>query len=206
VVDDNKEFCLVFAEALNDSGDVICTRYFHHGSEAIDALLSEFEIPSVILLDINMPGMNGMDALRSIKQIEPEMRIIMLTVNDREENIRQAIELGASGYLLKTSSVNEVTRAVHAVMHGGVPMDPVVIKKMLTMFALNPQSVLKYRLSAIEKEIIRHTSLGKTTIEIAEQMRVSPHTIKTRLKGLFHKLDVHTRAQLTAKATKENLI
>jgi DNA-binding NarL/FixJ family response regulator len=206
IIDDNKEFCSVLSAALSSSTEIVHTNCFFDGEDAIRMLLTTLDFPSAILLDINMPGMSGIDVLRTMKRLAPDIRIVMLTVNDRDDNIRQAIRLGASGYLLKTSSISQVTNAIFAALRGGITMDPFVIQKMLAMFTRNPGSTKMYRLSKIEKEIIQLTSTGMKTPEIAGKMQVSVHTVRTRFKNIFRKLDVHTRAELTAKSIKENLI
>jgi len=225
LIDDNKEFCIVFSEALKDFNNIVCTRYFHYGKDAIQALATELDVPAAILLDINISRMNGFaflrtiknfssedinisrmngfDILRAIKHLAPHLCIMILTMNDYKDEIRQAIEFGASGYLLKTASIDDVTHAIHTAMQGCIPMDPIVIRKMLTMFALNPNFMQRHSLTSKEKEIIQHASIGIKTAEIADRIQLNPQTVHAQLKNIFHKLDVHTRTELLAKAANE---
>jgi DNA-binding NarL/FixJ family response regulator len=172
----------------------------------LENLLSEPEWPHVLLLDINMPAINGLKLLPKIKNIAPNIPVIMLTVNEQDESIRKAIDLGANGYLLKTSSLVEITRAVKYALQGGIPMDPVVIRKMLAMFTVEPAIIKNYMLTTQEQNILSLMVQGKTTPEVAELLCLSRHTIVTHLKNVYLKLDVHTRHELVAKVLKEKLL
>jgi two-component system, NarL family, nitrate/nitrite response regulator NarL len=206
LVDDNEQFCIVFTAATRTSPEIRCTQSFDDGNVMLEKLLSEPEWPQIILLDINMPSINGLKLLPKIKDIAPGIPVIMLTVNEQDESIRKAIDLGANGYLLKTSSLVEITRAVKYALQGGVPMDPVVIRKMLAMFAVEPAIVNKDILTVQEQNILSLVVQGKTTPEVAEELCLSRHTIVAHLKNIYHKLDVHTRHELVAKALKEKLL
>jgi DNA-binding NarL/FixJ family response regulator len=206
LVDDNEQFCIVFSAATRTLPDIRCTRTFDDGNVMLDALLSEPEWPHLILLDINMPAINGLKLLLRIKAIAPHLPVIMLTVNEQDESIRKAIDGGASGYLLKTSSLEEITRSVKYAIQGGVSMDSVVIRKMLAMFAVEPASIKQYLLTAQEQNILELMVQGKTTPIVAAELCLSKHTIVTHLKNIYLKLDVHTRHELVAKVLKEKLL
>jgi two-component system, NarL family, nitrate/nitrite response regulator NarL len=206
LVDDNEQFCIVFTAATRTSPDIRCTRTFDDGNIMLENLLSEPEWPHVLLLDINMPAINGLTLLPKIKDIAPQIPVIMLTVNAQDESIRKAIDLGANGYLLKTSSLGEITRAVKYALQGGIPMDPVVIRKMLAMFTMEPAIIKNYMLTAQEQNILSLMVQGKTTPGVAEELCLSRHTIVTHLKNVYLKLDVHTRHELVAKVLKEKLL
>ena len=134
IIDDNKGFCLILSEALNQSETIECQKYFHSCKSALQALTTEDALPSVILLDIKMPRMSGLDAISTIKRITPATQIIMLTSFDLDENIRTAINRGASGYLLKSSTPGEIITAVEKVQKGGSPLDPMLTKRVMEMF------------------------------------------------------------------------
>jgi two-component system, NarL family, nitrate/nitrite response regulator NarL len=206
LVDDNEQYCIVFKAATGASPDIRCTQTFDDGTVLLEKLLSEPEWPHIILLDINMPAINGLKVLPKIKAIAPNLPVIMLTVNEQDESIRKAIDLGANGYLLKTSSLVEITRAVKYAMQGGVPMDPVVIRKMLAMFTVEPAIIKNYMLTAQEQNILSLMVQGKTAPEVAEELCLSRHTIITHLKNVYLKLDVHTRHELVAKVLREKLL
>ncbi len=206
LVDDNEQFCIVFKAATHASLDIRCTQTFDDGNVLLEKLLAEPEWPCIILLDINMPAINGLKVLPKIKNIAPNLPVIMLTVNEQDESIRKAIDLGANGYLLKTSSLKEITHAVKYALQGGVPIDPVVIRKMLAMFATEPAIMKNYTLTGQEQNILALLVKGKTTPEVADELCLSRHTIATHLKNVYLKLDVHTRHELVAKVLTEKLL
>jgi two-component system, NarL family, nitrate/nitrite response regulator NarL len=206
LVDDNEQYCIVFKAATGSSSDIRCTQTFDDGNVMLESLLSEPEWPHIILLDINMPAINGLKLLPQIKAVAPNLPVIMLTVNEQDESIRNAIDLGANGYLLKTSSLTEITRAIKYALQGGVPMDPVVIRKMLAMFTMEPASLNHYTLTTQEQHILELMVEGKTTPEVAETLCLSRHTIVAHLKNIYLKLDVHTRHELVAKVLKEKIL
>jgi DNA-binding NarL/FixJ family response regulator len=205
IVDDNREFCLVLTQALNMSEKVVCVNCYHSSRMAVYALATEDSPPSVILLDIKMPRVSGLDAIRSIKQLSPATNIIMLTSFDLDENIRVAINRGASGYLLKSSTPAQIINAIEGVQQGGAPMDPMITKKIMRSF-LGTNDVDKYQLTRREKDIIRCMSSDLTTDEVAQRLNLSHYTVDTHLKNIYQKLNVHNRHGMVTKAAKERLI
>jgi DNA-binding NarL/FixJ family response regulator len=205
IVDDNRGFCLILSQALNGSETVECTKCFHSSRMAIHALASEDSPPSVILLDIQMPRMSGLDAIRSIKQISPATSIIMLTSFDLDENIRVAVNRGASGYLLKSSTPGQIINAIEGAQKGGAPMDPMITKKIMRAF-LGTGDEDKYQLTRREKDIIRFMSSDLTTDQVAQRLNLSHYTVDTHLKNIYQKLNVHNRHGMVTKAAKERLI
>jgi DNA-binding NarL/FixJ family response regulator len=206
IVDDNKNFCLVLAVNLNKSKTVDCQRFFHSCKTLLRDLETEISPPSVILLDIKMPAMNGLDAIVPIKKLSPGSNIIMLTSYDLDENIRAAMKRGASGYLLKTASPDEIVRAIESVQQGGVPLDPMITKKMMSAYIgwEGPENV--YNLSPREKNVLKLVTQGMNNLEIAEKLFISRFTVETHLRNLFHKLDIHSRPKLVVKAIKDRMV
>ena len=206
IVDDNKSFCLVLAANLNKSKTVDCQRFYH----SCKSLLSDLEIdgspPSVILLDIKMPAMNGLDAIIPIKKLSPGSNIIMLTSYDLDENIRSAMKRGASGYLLKSASPDEIVRAIESVQQGGVPLDPAITKKMMAAYVgwEGPENV--YDLSVREKDVLKLVTQGMNNVEIAQKLFISRFTVETHLRNIFYKLDIHSRQKLVVKAIKDRIV
>lgn len=205
IVDDNKNFCIVLAQALNESDAVECMRYFHTCRTAIQSLSTEDLLPSVILLDIKMPRVSGLDSLTTMKRLSPATHIVMLTSYDLDENIRTAMNRGASGYLLKSSTPQEIIGAIKNVQKGGAPLDPLITRKILGSY-LGKSEEDRYQLTRREKEIIQQIAGGLTTLEIAKALNISYYTADTHLKNIFHKLNVHNRHGLVAKANKERLV
>ena len=205
VIDDNKGFCFILSESLNESGTVECTKFFHSVKPALQTLAAELPRPGVVLLDIKMPRTSGLDAITSIKKIDPEIRVVMLTSHDLDENIRTAMNRGASGYLLKSSTTDDIIQAIENVQKGGTPLDPMVTKKIMHVF-LGQNDENPYRLTRRERDILHFVATGQTALEMAVSLKLSIYTIETHVKNIYQKLNVHSRHALVTKANKERLI
>jgi DNA-binding NarL/FixJ family response regulator len=205
IIDDNKVFCLVLSEALNQSDSVVCQNCYHTCKSALQALSVEDSPPSVILLDIKMPRMSGLDAITAIRGLTPATHIIMLTSYDLDENIRTAMNRGATGYLLKSSTPADIVSAIENVQKGGSPLDPMITKKIMGAF-LGQSEENRYHLTKRERDILQCVAGGLTNMEVADQLHLSFYTVDTHLKNIFQKLNVHNRHGLVSKANKERLI
>ncbi len=205
IADDNKSFCFLLSEALNQSKQVVCHHYYHSGKAVLEALTKEDVPPSVLLLDIKMPRMTGLDVIASAKELSPLTRIIMLTSYDSDENIRIALNHGASGYLLKTSTPPEIVSAVIKAQRGGAALDGTITKRMLQAF-LGQSTQNPYHLTQREKEVLQCAASGMTVKELALKLNLSFYTVETHLKNIYQKFRVHNRQGLLTKATKERLV
>ncbi len=206
IIDDNNNFCLVLAANLNKSSTVACQRYYHSCKAAIKDLETENSPPGVILLDIKMPAMNGLDAIAPIRKLLPATNIIMLTSYDLDENIRTAMKRGASGYLLKSSSPDDIVRAIESVQVGGLPLDPLITRKMMESFVGWDDEENIYDLSPREKEVLKLVTQGLNNMEISQKLYISRFTVETHVKNIFHKLDIHDRQKLVVKAIKNRIV
>ena len=206
IIDDNRNFCLILAANLNKSSTVICQRYYHSCKAVINDLETESSPPSVILLDIKMPAMNGLDAITPLRKLSPATNIIMLTSYDLDENIRTAMKRGASGYLLKTSSPDDIVRAIESVQMGGLPLDPLITRKMMESFVGWDDEENIYNLSPREKEVLKLVTEGLNNMEISQKLFISRFTVETHVKNIFHKLDIHDRPKLVVKALKNRIV
>ncbi len=205
IVDDNRSFCFLLAEALNQSKLVECRHYYHSCKALTTALTKEDISPSVILLDIKMPRMSGLDVIASVKEISPTTQIIMLTSYDSDENIKIAINHGASGYLLKTSTPPEIISAIIKAQKGGSALDAMITKRMLQFF-LGQSPENPYHLTHREKEVLQSAASGMTVKEMADKLNLSFYTVETHLKKIYQKFEVHNRQGLLTKASKERLV
>jgi len=206
IVDDNKNFCLVLAANLNKSKTVDCQRFYHSCKSLLRDLETEGSPPSVILLDIKMPAMNGLDAIVPIKKFSPGSNIIMVTSYDFDENIRAAMKQGASGYLLKSSSPDEIVRAIESVQQGGLPLDSTITKKIMAAYVGWEYPENAYDLSAREKDVLKLVTQGMNNVEIGQKLFISRFTVETHLRNIFHKLDIHSRQKLIVNAIKNRII
>jgi DNA-binding NarL/FixJ family response regulator len=204
LVEDNETFRNTIARALKRVSTLDCSHRFASAEEALE-VLEEGLVADVILLDVELPGINGIEAIRRIKSICPSTRIIMLTVFDSHDKIFKALCAGASGYLLKTSPAEKIVESINEVHNGGAPMTPQVARSVLDMFSRLTLPHQDYGLTSREQEILKLMSQGLIKKEIADQLSLSYHTVDTHLRNIYTKLHVHTRTGAVAKALKERL-
>ena len=165
--------------------------------------------PDVILMDIEMPNVNGLEGIQKIRTVNNEVKIIVLTVFEDNQNVFNAICSGANGYLLKKSSLEQIIAAIHEVLAGGSPMTPSVASKVLQLLAdsnLSSKQKQDYGLTAREKEILQSLVNGNSYKMIAAEQNISIHTVKTHLKKIYQKLQVHSQTEAVAKALKNKII
>jgi DNA-binding NarL/FixJ family response regulator len=206
IVDDIESYCEVLSEALNRSKTVECEKYYLSCKSAIQALTSDKNPPCVILLDIMMPRLSGIDAITMFKKASPSSHIIMLTSHDLDENVRTAMNRGADGYLLKTSSPAEIIDAIEKVAKGEMPIDPTIVNRIIESFLSESAGKDTHDLTRREMDVLRCATAGMTVYEMAQKLNISYFTVDTHLKNIHQKLNVHNRHGLVAKASKEGLI
>lgn len=204
LIEDNHIFRRTVSRVLNDQPDMECPHAFASAEDAVDALMGG-AVPDVILVDVQLPGLNGIEAVKTIKSITPATRVVMLTAFDDPDKIFRAICAGASGYLLKTSSIERIVESIHQVLAGGAPLTPQVAQSVLDMFASLTRPAHDYGLTEREKRVLELMTQGFTTKEIADRLEVSYHTVDTHLRNIYSKLHVHSRTGAVAKALKEKL-
>jgi two-component system response regulator DegU len=164
---------------------------------------AQLHCPSVILMDIQMPGINGLEATRMLKKILPDCHVVMLTLH--EEYIAQAMEAGAEGYLLKDIKRDELVRAIQAVEQGKVPLSP-LSKSMFSDIAATKKEEQNPLLSQRELTILQMVANGNTTQQIKTQLFLSDATVKRDVRSIFDKLDVGNRSEAVAEAYRRKLI
>jgi DNA-binding NarL/FixJ family response regulator len=164
-------------------------------------------MPDVIIMDIEMPIMSGIDATRLIKQKFPDTPILILTIFGDSEKIFHALQAGGSGYLLKNSSPEEIMNAVMEVYNGGSALSPQVAKKIVQFFqAGTPTQQNNYNLTPKEKELLQHLVNGMTYKMIADVMQVSLETVKSHVKNVYRKLHVSSSNEAIVKALKHKIV
>lgn len=162
--------------------------------------------PDVILMDIEMPGMNGIEGVKQIRKINHDVKIIMLTIFDDQEHVFNALCAGASGYLLKKSPPAKMADSINEVMEGGAPMSPHIAAKVLQLFSHYRAPQNDYNLSDREKQILGSLSTGNSFKMISDELKISKETVRTHIKRIYEKLQVHSQTEAVSKALKENLV
>lgn len=206
VIEDNRLFRKTLVDFINQSSEMVCNNDFISCEDAIEKMKSNELDPSIILLDIGLPGISGIEAIPILKSISPSTKIIMLTIQDDNESIFKAICNGASGYLLKDSSSDKIINAVKEVLDGGAPMNSSIAFKVLEMFKNFVPEKKDYNLSSREIEILQLLVEGLPKKLIADKLSISYHTVDSHLRKIYEKLKVHSASSAVAKALKENLI
>ncbi len=159
-------------------------------------------MPDIILLDIELPGMNGLDAIPDLLKKVPSAHIIILTVYENEQTIFKALRNGASGYLTKNMSTSKITDAMREVITGGAPMSPGIAKMVIQSFQKNPETPLTKR----ETEVLENVAQGKSRTKIARDLFIDLETVKTHIKSIYLKLDVNSKDEALRIARQNKFI
>ncbi len=205
VVEDDALYRKTISGLLHGVEGIRCDHAFSRCEDALRALDTE-PAPDVVLMDLGLPGMNGIEGTMRVREISPATRVIILTIHEDNEKIFDALCAGASGYLLKSSPPDEIEHAMVEVLKGGAPINAQIARKMLTMFTNLAGPRTPSPLTHREREILRLMVDGLTKKQIAEQVILSYHTIDTHIKNIYAKLEVHTRGSAVAKALSDHLL
>lgn len=174
---------------------------------SVEEAINRYTPVDIILLDINLPGLSGVEAIRLVKQKEPEPKIIMLTILEDDRYVFEAIKNGADGYVLKKTTPAKIIEAIQQVADGEAALTPMIARKVMDYFRPQKQEVHNdTSLTTREKEILILIAQGAATDEIANKLFIAPQTVRSHLKNIYEKLQVHSRTQMVAKAYKQNLI
>ena len=206
IIEDNELLRDSLKEAISKSGQISCKHSFGSGEAALDFIEKEELVPDIILLDIGLPGMNGIEVIPELRKLSPSSKIIIITVHDDDENVFNAICAGASGYLLKDLSADRIVDSINEVMNGGAPMNSHIAKKVLNMFRDQNVKSNGYSLSEREKGILSLLVEGLSKKQIAEKIFLSHHTVDSHLRNIYAKLEVHSRSSAISKAIREKLL
>jgi DNA-binding NarL/FixJ family response regulator len=201
IVEDNKDFRASLARYLNEAQGYRCICECSTSEEALQKIPRL--MPDVVLMDIHLPNMSGVDCTRRLKELCPSIPILILTVYEDNDRIFGALKAGASGYLLKRADPADILRAIQDVKEGGAPMSNQIARRVVQSFRGEPADAAKLEgLSQREEEILEHLSKGYSTKEIADRLSVSVNTVRTHLQHIYEKLHVRSRTEAVAKFLK----
>jgi len=206
VIEDNHLFRKTLADFINQSSEMRCKYNFTSCEDALKKMKTKSFEPDIILLDIGLPGINGVEGISHFKKFSPRSKIIMLTVQDDDDNVFNAICNGASGYLLKDLTSEKIVESVREVLNGGAPMNSSIAAKVLKLFRNYLPEKGDYNLTCREREILKLLIEGLSKKQIADKIFLSYHTIDSHVRNIYDKLEVHSSSSAVAKALKENLI
>jgi len=210
VVDDHALFRRGLEMVLAQEPDIEVVGEAGDGAEAVERAADL--LPDVVLMDVRMPRRSGIEACTAIKDVVPSARIIMLTISDEEGDLYEAIKAGATGYLLKEISIDEVATAIRAVAGGQSLISPSMASKLLSEFATlikrdgDRQQVPAPRLTDRELEVLRLVARGLNNRDIAKQLYISENTVKNHIRNILEKLQLHSRMEAVVYAVREKLL
>ena len=202
IVEDNEQLRGTLARLINREEGFRCISNYGDAEAALAGLPNDK--PQVVLMDINLPGINGVECVRRLKQLLPETLAVMLTAYEDTENIFNALAAGASGYLLKRAPRAELLEAIREVSKGGSPMTPHIARLVVQSFQkpASASAPATENLSAREQEVLDCLSKGFLYKEIAEKLGISYETVHTYIRRIYEKLQVRTRTEAVAKFLK----
>jgi DNA-binding NarL/FixJ family response regulator len=200
IIEDNHEIRQLMQLIVDGSPGFSCHRAWADCESAVEEILAL--PPDVLLMDIELPGMSGIEGVSHIRQANDQLNILMLTVREDSESIFDSLCAGATGYLLKGTPPAELLAAIREAHTGGAPMSPAIAMRVVKSFHRSRQE----NLSARELEILQLLSEGENYSTIAEQLFISKNTVKGHIKNIYRKLHVNTRAEAVLKAREDRLI
>jgi len=203
IVEDHEEFRKSLAFLISSIKDYQVEWSFGSVEEAIANNVAT----DVVMLDINLPRMTGLEAIQVFKNRWEETKIIMLTILEDEYNIMSAIKNGADGYILKKTNPQKILDAIQQVFEGGAALTPMVAKQVLSFFKpVKKEKELVTILTKREQEILSYIVSGITNEQIAVELYISTQTVRNHIKNIYEKLHVHSKAQVVAKALTEKMV
>ena len=198
IVDDEKKLCKSIATFLNGSTGFRCLSIYGSAEAALKHLPTDK--PDVVLMDINMAGMDGIECVKRLKLLAPQIQILMLTVYEDTDQIFKALAAGATGYLLKRLEPEELLQAIRDVNSGGSPMSNSIARKVVASFQeADVAGENKHLLTAREQAVLDCLAQGLAYKQIGDQLNISINTIRTHLRHIYEKLHVQSRTEAVAK-------
>jgi DNA-binding NarL/FixJ family response regulator len=204
VYDDNKARRESLQALISLSADFEFAGSFENAAGIIDDMKAVN--PDIILMDIEMPGGNGIDGVKAVKKIFPRIKIIMQTAFDDDDKVFAALQAGAEGYILKTASVTQIAQSIDEVIKGGAAMTPSIALKVMRFFGQQAAASPDYNLSPKENEVLKWLAQGHSYKMIADQMGISYFTVNNHVKKIYEKLQVHSMGEAMALAHKNKLV
>ncbi len=210
IVDDQALFRRGLAVVLSSNADIEVVGEAADGEEAV-AKAGEL-VPDVVLMDVRMPRVGGIEAARQLRRLYPQVKVLMLTVSDEEEDLYESVKAGASGYLLKEIGVDEVAETVRAVVKGQSPVSPSMTSKLLAEFnslsrrAAEGDEAPPPGLTDREMQVLRLIAQSKSNKDIASALYISENTVKNHVRNILEKLHLHSRMEAVTYAWRKRIL
>jgi DNA-binding NarL/FixJ family response regulator len=205
IVEDVRDIREGLTTLINFTDGYECTGSYRSMEDAISRIRGN--VPDVLLSDIGLPGMNGIEGIKILKEQYPQMTVLMLTVYDDDERIFDALCAGASGYLLKRTTPAKILENIREAVSGGAPMSPEVAARVIKLFReVRPPERVDYDLTPHETRLLKLLVQGHNYTTAAEELRVSYNTIKFHMRHIYEKLQVHSKSEAVSKALQNRIV
>jgi two-component system NarL family response regulator len=204
IVEDHEKTREYLTALFGGSDGIELLGVFGTGQEALQSLPEL--LPDVLIVDINLPDMSGIDIIRVMRERAPRTEILVLTIHENREHLFLALQAGATGYLVKGTSSTEIINAVSMLMAGGAPMSPVVARYVIEEFHDVKGARESSALTKREREVLQGIASGFSEKKLADTLSLSPHTIHTHIKKIYRKLQVNSRAEAVLKARNKGIV
>ena len=205
VVEDHREYREYLTALLNGAEGYSCVGSFRSMEEALSRI--NLDLPGAVLIDIGLPGMDGVEGIGILKERYPDLSLLVLTVYDDDERIFDALCAGATGYLLKKTPPARLLDSLSEAVQGGAPMSPEVARRVIKLFReIRPPETADYKLTAHEVRLLKLLAEGHNYKTAARELHVTSSTINFHLQNVYNKLQVHSKTEAVAKALRNRLI
>ncbi|MFA6174486.1 MAG: response regulator transcription factor [Kiritimatiellales bacterium] len=205
IIEDDSDLRQELQELLNTCDDMHCGQAFSSYEQGLPYFRSG-RFPDLLLVDIHLPGMTGIEAIQALKALRPALQTVVLTGSENKKTVFDAICAGASGYLLKSDSFDDILRGIRLVIAGGSPLSGPIASMVMEAFRFTSFTSSKTELSEKEKEILRMLADGLVKKEIASGLCLTPSAVDYYLRDIYQKLQVHSQAGAVGKALRKGLI
>lgn len=207
IIEDQRDVREGLAVLIHGTPGFRCTRSYRTMEEALRAMAAADAPPDVVLTDIGLPGMSGIDGIAALRKQFADLPILALTVYDSDDKVFDALCAGASGYLLKNTPPARLLESLQEVAGGGAPMSPEVARRVVRLFRqFRPAKEATYHLTPQENELLKLLADGHHKKTAAQEMGISVNTVSFHLKHIYEKLQVHSKTEAVAKALRERLV
>lgn len=206
IVEDHQSFAKNVRRLIEGEENLECPYHFSSPEELFDKLKFTQDQPDVMLLDLGLPGMDGLEVLVRVRKIMPELKVLILSAFDDRERVYRAICNGASGYLLKTSDADEIIEGINDVIHGAAALSGAIATMILSGFAKHGPVEELEALTTREEDVLKGLVKGYTKKEIGEELSISQHTVDMHLRSIYRKLHVRTQTEAVSKALRQGIV
>lgn len=205
IIEDHADFRNTLRAAIDSTPTLQCETAFSNAEDAFEHL-KESPAPDIIVLDLGLPGMDGIEAIPTLRELAPDTKVLILTVFENKTRVFQALGAGASGYLMKASGIKSIIQGIEDAYNGIAPLSAEIAQMVFATFSAFKPQTDEAKISGREVEVLRKLADGSTRIEIADQLDVSRHTIDSHVRNIYRKLHVHNVSGAITKAAAMHII